>query len=194
MNEATDAQLITRHLAGDSSAFDEIVGRYERRVWAICLRMTGDVDDARDASQDAFITALRSIGSFRGEAQLGTWLHRVAVNASLDVIRRRTRRRTEPLHDTPERASDEPGPDEEADRAHRAAEVHRALAKLGPDHRAVIVLHDLQGLQYPEVADVLDVPVGTVKSRLHRARLELARLLGHLKEVEPAKESDPLTS
>jgi RNA polymerase sigma-70 factor (ECF subfamily) len=189
-----DSVLITRHLAGDSSAFDEIVTRYERRVWAICLRMTGDVEDARDASQDAFITAFRSLGSFRGDAQLGTWLHRVAVNASLDVIRRRTRRRTEALDENLEQASDEPGPDEAAERASRAAEVHRALARLAPDHRTVIVLHDLQGLQYPEVAEVLDVPVGTVKSRLHRARLELARLLGHLKEVEPTRESDPLTS
>jgi RNA polymerase sigma-70 factor, ECF subfamily len=194
VTDQTDAQLITRHVAGDQSAFDEIVTRYERRVWAICLRMCGDVEDARDASQDAFITTLRSLGTFRGEAQLSTWLHRVAVNASLDVIRRRTRRRTESLDDTIEQASDAAGPDEEADRAHRAAEVHRALKRLAPDHRAVIVLHDLQGLPYPEVADALDVPVGTVKSRLHRARLELARLLGHLKEVEPTRESDPLTS
>lgn len=194
MSDATDSELITRHLAGDGRAFDEIVTRYERRVWAICLRMTGDVEDARDAMQDAFITALRSLGSFRGDAQLSTWLHRVAVNASLDVIRRRTRRRTEPMDETVERASEEPGPDEEADRALRAAEVRRALALLAEDHRTVIVLHDLQGLQYPEVAEVLDVPVGTVKSRLHRARLELAKLLGHLKDVEPTRSSDPLTS
>lgn len=194
MTEPNDATLVQRHLAGDRTAFDEIVNRYERRVWAICLRMTGDPEDARDASQDAFITAFRSLGSFRGEAQLSTWLHRVAVNASLDVIRRRTRRRTEPLEEAGERPSDAPGPDEEAVRAHRAAEVHRALAHLAPDHRAVVVLHDLQGLQYPEVAEVLDVPVGTVKSRLHRARMELARLLGHLKDVEPTRESDPLTS
>jgi RNA polymerase sigma-70 factor (ECF subfamily) len=194
VSEHPDAELIARHLAGDQGAFDEIVVRYERRVWAICLRMCGDVEDARDASQDAFITTLRSLGTFRGEAQLSTWLHRVAVNASLDVIRRRARRRTEHLDDTIERASDAPGPDEEAERAHRAAEVRRALARLAPDHRAVVVLHDLQGLPYPEVAEVLDVPVGTVKSRLHRARLELARLLGHLKEVEPTRESDPLTS
>lgn len=194
MNETTDAELITRHLAGDTRAFDEIVGRYERRVWAICLRMCGDPDDARDAMQDAFITALRSLGSFRGESQLSTWLHRVAVNASLDVLRRRSRRRTEPIDEVAERASDAPGPDEEAVRAHRAAEVGKALARLAPDHRAVVVLHDLQGLQYPEVAEALDVPVGTVKSRLHRARLELAKLLGHLKDVEPSRESDPLTS
>ena len=179
--DVTDADLIAAHLAGDRHAFDTIVQRYEHRVWAVCLRMCDGPDDARDAAQDTFVTALRAIASFRGDAQLSTWLHRIAVNASLDVRRKQARQKAKPFEPIPEIVSDEPGPDDLTIRADRAAAVHAALAQLSPEHRAVIVLHDLQGLQYPEVADVLDVPVGTVKSRLHRARADLARLLGHLK-------------
>ncbi|HVL90689.1 MAG TPA: sigma-70 family RNA polymerase sigma factor [Actinomycetota bacterium] len=182
IEERTDHELIAAHLGGDRHAFDRIVERYEKRVWAVCLRMCGDPDDARDAAQDTFVTAFRSIGSFRGDAQLSTWLHRIAVNASLDVLRKRGRNKSQPVEDVPEIASDEAGPEEQAVRASRAAAVHAALTRLSEEHRTVIVLHDLQGLQYPEVAEALDVPVGTVKSRLHRARTEMARLLGHLKD------------
>jgi len=180
--ERSDRELITAHLAGDRRAFDRIVERYETRVWAIAIRLCADPDDARDAAQDTFVTAFRSIGSFRGDAQLSTWLHRVAVNASLDVLRRRGRNKAQPVESVPEIASGDPGPDEQAIRSSRAAVVHAAIARLSDEHRTVVVLHDLQGLQYPEVAEALDVPVGTVKSRLHRARTELARLLGHLKD------------
>lgn len=190
-----DREIIDRHLAGDKHAFEDLIVRYERRVWAICLRMCGNPDDARDASQDTFVTALRAIGGFRGEAALSTWLHRIAVNASLDVIRKRGRAPT-PVEEVPESTDTALGPDDEAIRADRSAAVHRALAKLSVEHRTVIVLHDLQGMQYPDVAATLDVPVGTVKSRLHRARMDLARLLGHLKEpsssAEPHPQSPPL--
>lgn len=182
IEERDDKELIAAHLAGDRHAFDRIVERYEQRVWAVCLRMCGDPDDARDAAQDTFVIAYRAIASFRGDAQLSTWLHRVAVNASLDVLRKKGRNKAQPAEDIPEVPSDEPGPDEQAIRSSRAAAVHAALARLSDEHRTVIVLHDLQGLQYPEVAQALDVPVGTVKSRLHRARADLARLLGHLKD------------
>lgn len=180
--QPTDHELIAAHLGGDRHAFGVIVERYERRVWAVCLRMCENPDDARDAAQDTFVTALRAIGSFRGDAQLSTWLHRVAVNASLDVRRKQSRQKAKPVEDLPEVVSTDPGPDEATIGADRAAAVHAALARLSEEHRTVVVLHDLQGLQYPEVADALDVPVGTVKSRLHRARVELARLLGHLRD------------
>lgn len=166
--------------------------RYQRRVYAVALRMCGDPEDARDATQEVFVNALRALRTFREEAQLGTWLHRVAVNASLDLIRRRKRRSAAPLDVVTERPSGDPGPDERADASARAAEVHRALARVSGEHRAVLVLADLQGLDYAEVATALDIPVGTVKSRLHRARLEMARLLGHLKEAEPAGGPHPL--
>lgn len=180
--EPSDQELIAAHLAGDRHAFSTIVDRYERRVWAVCLRMCENPDDARDATQDTFVTALRALGSFRGDAQLSTWLHRIAVNASLDVRRKQSRQKAKPVEEVPEVVSTEPGPDDMTIGADRAAAVHAALARLSDEHRTVVVLHDLQGLQYPEVAKALDVPVGTVKSRLHRARLELARLLGHLRD------------
>lgn len=188
-----DTALAQAHLAGDRSAFDEIVTRHERRVWAVCLRICTDPDDARDAAQETFLTAFRSMGSFRGDAQLSTWLHRIAVNASLDLLRKRGRRRETTTDTVPEVASSEPQPDEMAIGGQRASEVHDALSKLSDDHRAVVVLHDLQGLEYPEVAEALQIPVGTVKSRLHRARVELSRLLGHLREREPNADQRPLT-
>ncbi|MHB8510789.1 MAG: RNA polymerase sigma factor [Actinomycetota bacterium] len=188
-----DASLVKDFLAGDEQAFNQIVARYERRVWAICLRMCCDVEDARDATQDAFVTAFRSLHSFRGDAALSTWLHRIAVNASFDVIRKRNRQRSRPIDERFDLASGELPPDEQAIRSERALRVQNALRKLSDDHRAVVVLHDIQGLEYPEVAEVLELPLGTVKSRLHRARAELARMLGHLKDSEPKSGSRPLT-
>ncbi|MGZ4138308.1 MAG: RNA polymerase sigma factor [Actinomycetota bacterium] len=192
MERPDDRELVDRYAGGDPRAFDEIVERYERRVYAVALRMTGNPDDARDAVQETFISALRALRAFRGDAQLSTWIHRVAINASLDVIRKRTRHGARPLEDAPDRPSDDLPPDEAAARASRATEVHRALAHVSVEHRAVLVLHDLQDLDYAEIAEALDIPVGTVKSRLHRARLEMARLLGHLRETEPEAPSQPL--
>lgn len=192
MEHQDDRALVDRYARGVRGAFDEIVDRYEQRVYAVTLRMTGNPDDARDAMQDVFISALRALRAFRGDAQLSTWFHRVAINASLDVLRKRKRHAARPLEDTADRPGDELPPDEAAARASRAVEVHRALASIGEEHRAVLVLHDLQDLDYAEVAEVLDIPVGTVKSRLHRARAEMARLLGHLRETEPEAPSQPL--
>jgi RNA polymerase sigma-70 factor (ECF subfamily) len=188
-----DASLVKAHLDGDKRAFDEIVSRYERRVWGICLRMCGEVEDARDAAQDTFVTAFRALRTFRGDAALSTWLHRIAVNASLDVIRKRSRRRDQPIDEMIDLSSDDLPPDELAIRGQRASLVQKALRKLSDDHRAVVVLHDILSLEYPEVAEVLQLPLGTVKSRLHRARAELARMLGHLKEPEPKTQTHPLT-
>lgn len=191
--EASDAALIERHNTGDRSAFEEIVTRYERAVYAVAVRMCGEPEDARDVVQETFISAMRGLRTFRADAKLSTWLHRITVNAALDSIRRRQRRETRPLEEVAERADPVAGPEEEAVRSERASAVRSALARLGADHRAVLVLHDLEQLDYAEVAEVLDIPLGTVKSRIHRARLEMARLLGHLKESEPAGDHGPLT-
>jgi RNA polymerase sigma-70 factor (ECF subfamily) len=192
VNQTGDAELIGRFRAGDSSAFDEIVARYERRVFAIALRICRHHEDARDVTQDVFVTALRSLSAFRGEAQLATWLHRVTVNAALDLVRRRGRREGPGLDEVGDRPASEPGPESAAIESVRAREVHLALGRIADDQRAVIALHDLQGLDYSEVAAALDVPVGTVKSRLHRARLALAKELGHLRETEPTADPGPL--
>jgi len=192
MTEGEDRELIERFARGESRAFDTIVEKYEQRVYAISLRMTGNVEDARDAMQDVFISALRALRSFRGDAQLSTWIHRVAVNASLDVLRKRKRHVAQPLEEAGERPSEDIGPEDAAARAARAVEVQRALQAVSEEHRAVLVLHDLQDLDYAETAAALDIPVGTVKSRLHRARSEMARLLGHLRDAEPSEGPEPL--
>ncbi len=192
MNTSDDAELISRYRSGDSKAFDEIVNRHERRVFAIALRICRHHEDARDVTQEVFVTALRALVNFRGDAQLSTWFHRVATNASLDQVRRRQRREGASLDEVGETTDPAPGPESVAIESVRAREVHLALGRVGVEHRAVLVLHDLQGLDYAEVAAALEVPVGTVKSRLHRARLSLARELGHLKEAEPTGDPEPL--
>ena len=192
MTEPDDQELLDRARSGDPAAFDTIVDRFERRVFAVALRICRHHEDARDVTQEVFVTALRALQGFRGEAQLSTWFHRVAVNASLDLVRKRRRREHASTDDLAEQASSEPGPESEAIDSVRAREVHRALGVIPPDQRALIVLHDLQGLDYAECADALEIPLGTVKSRLHRARLALARQLGHLREAEPSRDPGPL--
>jgi RNA polymerase sigma-70 factor, ECF subfamily len=173
-----DAELVRRAVEGDASAFGTLVERHERRVYALCLRMVGNVPDASDAAQDAFLTAFRNLASFRGDAAFSTWLHRIAVNASYDLLRKRGRA---PLL----AGSDAESPREEvlaapdpADAAAGDIDVRRALASVPDEFRAALVLHDVQDLPVQEVADILGVPVGTVKSRLHRGRIALARALG----------------
>lgn len=192
MTHPEDDELLARFRGGDASAFDEIVARYERRVFSIAIRICRHHEDARDVTQDVFVTALRRLGEFRGDAQLSTWLHRVTVNASLDLVRKRQRREGPGLEEMGETTDDAPGPEAAAISSVRAREVHAALGRIPAEQRAVIVLHDLQGLDYAEVAAALEVPLGTVKSRIHRARLALAKELGHLKDAEPTGDPGPL--
>ena len=192
MTDPDDQELLDRARNGDPAAFDIIVDRYERRVFAVALRIVRHHEDARDVTQEVFVTALRALKGFRGDAQLSTWFHRVAVNASLDLVRKRRRREHSSMDELAEQASPEAGPESEAIGSVRAREVHRALGLIPPDQRALIVLHDLQELDYAECAEALGIPLGTVKSRLHRARLALARQLGHLREAEPSGDPGPL--
>lgn len=165
-----------------------LVERHERRVFNLALRMTGREEDARDATQDAFLTALRKLSSFRGEAAFTTWMHRVTVNACYDLLRKRQRN---PLLD---RGDDflplepPPAPDH-ADDTSLSIDVQRALRRVPPDFRVVMVLHDVQDLPQDEVAAILGIPVGTVKSRLHRGRVALANAL-HAERERPST-SDP---
>jgi len=177
--DRTDPELIERYLAGDAAAFSTLVRRHEKRVYNLCYRMLGREEDARDAAQDAFITALRKLSSFRGEAQFTTWLHRVTVNACYDVLRRKRR---EPMLE-PSREEDAPEPPgpaspDHADSAVAAVDVQRALMRVPQEFRAVLVMHDVHDLAYEDIAESLGIPVGTVKSRLHRGRVALAGELG----------------
>ncbi len=173
-----DEALVKRYLHGQAPAFTELVRRHERRVYNLCLRMLGREEDAHDATQDTFLTALRKLDQFRGDAAFTTWLHRVAVNACYDLLRKRARSpMLRPEGDEPETDIGPPAPDH-ADAVAARTDVERALVKIPVEYRAVLVLHDVQDMAYEDIAHVLEVPVGTVKSRLHRGRLALARALG----------------
>ena len=161
-----DRELIARHNRGDTDAFRIIVERHRDRLWRVALRTLGNADDAADAVQDALISAFRSAGNFRGESAVSTWLHRIVVNACLDQARRRASRPVVAL------ADDE-----------TAAEVLAALRQLPPEQAAAVVLVDVEGYPVAEVAEILAVPTGTVKSRCARARARLAELLRDLDET-----------
>jgi RNA polymerase sigma-70 factor (ECF subfamily) len=169
-----DEELLARHLDGDHDAFTELVTRHERRVYGICLRVLGHPEDAADAVQEAFLSVLRRAGSFHGGAAFSTWLYRVAVNAALDLARRRARLRTAPLdaEDVPQAAGGDPG-----ESVAIAVTVQAALTRVPEEFRVAIVLCDLCRLPYAEAAAILEVAVGTVKSRVFRGRAVLAREL-----------------
>jgi RNA polymerase sigma-70 factor (ECF subfamily) len=170
---ASDADLVTAARTGDHEAFAELVRRHERHVYNLAYRMLGRSEDARDASQEAFVSCYRNLRRFRGDAAFATWLHRIAVNACYDILRKRPQ---EPVELT-EGVMETTGGDL-ADRAASAIDVQRALLDVQADFRVVVVMHDVQGLPYDQIAEALDVPVGTVKSRLHRGRVALGAALG----------------
>ena len=180
--ESSDAELIVAHAAGDPHAFTVFVRRHRDRMWAVALRTLRDPDEAADAVQDAFISAFRSAGSFRGHAQVTTWLHRIVVNACLDRLRRRQSRPTVPL---PEAGPGEPAApgDAMADQETRLA-VEDALDVLPAEQRAAITLVDVEGYSVAEAAALLGIAEGTVKSRCARGRARLAVLLGHLRNPD----------
>ncbi|TQM72585.1 RNA polymerase ECF family sigma subunit [Thermopolyspora flexuosa] len=176
----SDADLLHRHINGDPQAFSELVRRHRDRMWAVALRTLGDADEAADAVQDAFVSAYRKAESFRGEAAVTTWLHRIVVNACLDRMRRKAVRPVadDELIEAAER--DTPLPDHTGDRE-VSLEVSAALRLLPPDQRAALVLVDMMGYSVEDAAAVLEVPSGTVKSRCARGRAKLVPILSHLR-------------
>lgn len=188
---ATEAELVTASRGGNRKAFGELVTRHQDRVFNLAYRLTGDYEDASEAVQEAFLKAFKAVAAFRGESGFYTWLFRITVN----VVRSRRRFRAvrpversldaDPRPDADgagrspaaELKADVPDPSDEAGRVERKELVEKALKKLEPEQRAMIVLRDIEGRSYSEIADVLDCPRGTVKSRLHRARLALRKLL-----------------
>jgi RNA polymerase sigma-70 factor (ECF subfamily) len=174
-----DRELLARHAAGDRQAFGLIVERHRDRLWRVALRTLGDPDDAADAVQDALLSAYRAAGSFRGDAAVTTWLHRITVNACLDLVRRRSSRPTVALDDELGHGEEVAGPDVLGDRE-TATEILAALRQIGPEQAAAVVLVDVEGFPVAQVAEMLEIPVGTVKSRCARGRARLAALLGHL--------------
>lgn len=180
-----DRALVARCQRGDLAAFEPLVARYRERVWRLAYHVLRDREEAAEAAQEAFIRAWRALGSFRGQAAFYTWLFRIAMNAATDRLRQRAARAralgTEPVPEEDwERTLVDQGeaPDEVARRREARARVERALDALPEHHRAVIMLSDLEGLSYREIAEVLQIPMGTVMSRLHNARKRLRETLG----------------
>lgn len=180
----SDQDLLSRHVEGEHEAFGELVRRHRDRLWAVALRTLGDREEAADAVQDALVSAYRAAHTFRGSSAVTTWLHRITVNACLDRARKAASRRTSPVEDA-ERLEQLLEPHESASAPAERNDVHRelfqALATLPADQRAALVLVDMQGYPVAEAARILDVPVGTVKSRCARGRARLLPLLTHLR-------------
>ena len=180
-----DKTLLQAHVDGDPDAFAELVRRHRHRLWAVAVRTTGDREEASDALQDALISAFRNAASYRGDAAVTTWLHRVVVNACLDRLRRRQARPSVPLGDTEisSRRDDHAATEVRLD-------VRAALAALPEGQREAIVLVDMEDMSVAEAAAVLGVAEGTVKSRCSRGRLALARILTPRAVPAPGQSQD----
>jgi RNA polymerase sigma-70 factor (ECF subfamily) len=177
----SDQEIMTRVANGDGAAFGTLVERYEDRLYNTIFRLVGSAEDARDLLQDTFVKAYENLDGFRGGSSLYTWLFRIAVNTSLSF-----RRKRKPIHATASQTSEDdpppsdgwadpaaPDPSDPVIATETEAIVQQALDGLEEEYRTVVVLRDIQHCDYREMAEILDIPPGTVKSRLHRARLML---------------------
>ena len=185
MTREQEAAIIKQVLEGDVNAFEGLVKEYEKNVYNLARRMTGDPEDAADMAQDAFIKAYNSLGSFRGDSKFSVWLYRIVSNLCLDFLRSRKRRPTVSLS-----VENDEGEDMEFDIADESQSpetlleqkltreaVRRGLDSLPPEQRQILLLREIQGLSYEEIAQVLELETGTVKSRIFRARKRLSVFL-----------------
>jgi len=175
-----DQDLVTRCRDGDREAFAELVQKYQNRVLTLATRMLDSRSEAEDIAQDIFIKVFQSLQDFRGASRFSTWLYRITVNHCLNYIRRRTRQQQRLVGAEPgEWMQEAPAsnPHKRLEEKERWVLVQAKLQGLSPEHRTIILLRDFEGLSYEEIADVLQLETGTVKSRLHRARMELKALL-----------------
>ena len=185
MTREQEAMIVRKVLQGDVNAFEKLVTEYEKAVYAIALRMTGNAEDAADMTQEAFIKAYNSLQSFRGDSKFSVWLYRIANNVCLDFLRSRSRKPTVSLS-----VEDDEGEEAQLDVADESQSpelllerrltrdaVRRGLEALPPDYKQVLLLREIQGLSYEEIAAALSIEVGTVKSRIFRARKRLCTFL-----------------
>jgi RNA polymerase sigma-70 factor (ECF subfamily) len=190
MQNSDDFSLIARFKDGDRSSFEEIVLRYQDKIYNLCRHMLGNAHDAEDAAQDVFLKAFQALSKFRPGASLYTWLYRIATNTCIDYKRKPV---FESLFGTSgegerlvhDRASDAPSPE----KLYQSKQINKALqenlGRLSPKLRAIIILKEVEELSYEEIADILEISMGTVKSRIARARDELQRLLQKFREQNP---------
>jgi RNA polymerase sigma-70 factor (ECF subfamily) len=183
-----DHQLIAECLQGRQAAFGELVRRYQDRLYNTVYRIVHSAEDAQDVVQEAFLHAYQALDSFKGDAQFFTWLCRIAMNAAISL--RRKRKVVVPIEIStegetlicPVDESEGADPTHQLNRAEQGRRLHQALARISQEHRTVLVLKDMEGVKYEEMAEMLQVPIGTIRSRLHRARLELRAIL---EEMDP---------
>jgi RNA polymerase sigma-70 factor, ECF subfamily len=189
-----DRRLIAECLEGRRDSFGVLVTNYQARLYNAAVRLVDTPEDAADVVQDAFLSAYQSLHSFKGDAEFFTWLYRIAFNTAISMKRKRkttlsldARRNGElgPHSREPVDASEYVKPGAALERTEEEKLLHDALARLSGEHREVLLMKDIDGLKYEEIADVMGVPIGTVRSRLHRARLELRDLLAPLEDTEP---------
>ena len=171
-----DAQLIHDTLTGQSAAFGQLVRKYQDRLYHTLVHVVGSPEDALDIVQEAFVQAFLKLETFKRESAFYTWLYRIAFNMA--ASHRRRRKPTLSVEQARESSGSEPidpelGPEDSVQRDERREQVRKAIAGLNEEHRAVLVLREIDGCRYEEIAEILDVPIGTVRSRLHRARLQL---------------------
>ena len=183
--ETTDAELVKACLKGDRNAWERVVRQHQQRIFNVAYRFTGKFDEAEDLTQEIFMKVYRTLGSYRPDSGLLiTWMVRVARNHMIDQYRKHKleRAQTSSLEVEYEKAEENPArydnPSQALDRTEKAEIIHRMLRRLPEDLRESVILRDLEELSYEEIAEMLKLPLGTVKSRINRGRAELARLLG----------------
>ena len=186
-NNSDESSIIDRFKRGEKGVFEELVLKYQDRIYNLCRHMLGNSHDAEDAAQDAFMKAYQNLNNFRPEASVYTWLYRIAVNTCLDYKKRPFFKSLfmKPNEDEeyiPEPVSDEPSPEKLYELKQLGLVLRKSLGKLSLKLRTVIILKEIEGLSYEEIAEVLDVSVGTVKSRISRAREELKVLMKKFRE------------
>lgn len=193
--EQEDDELVVLCQKGDQQAFRVLICRYQNRVFNLCYRMLGNPDEAEEIAQEVFVKLYKSIGSFRGDSKFSTWLYRVTHNVCINQINYLKRRHyyenrsldLEPQDDSPapQYAADAPDGEQDLMATELGAAIEEKLGMLAPEMREVIIMRDIEGMSYEEVAEALKVKIGTVKSRLHRGRSELQQLLKDYLEDEP---------
>jgi RNA polymerase sigma-70 factor (ECF subfamily) len=174
VGRAEDAARVARAREGNLDAFDELVREHGPAVYRVAYRLLGDRADAEDAAQDAFLQAWRSLRNFRADSAFSTWMYRIATNRCLDELRRR--RETEPLDE--EGPSQHPGPEQVVVARSEFEILRQAIDTLSVAQRAALILREFEGLSYEEIAQILDISVSAVKSRIHRARIEVLEAMG----------------
>lgn len=182
----TEQELVLRAKQGDEQAFTQLMHDNEKRIYNLTLRMTGNPEDAMDLAQDTFLNAWKGLKFFKGDSAFSTWLYRLASNACIDFLRRQKRRQDislplaadgEDEDRLPDVPDDRYRPDTRLEQQELRCAVNEGLQQLSDEHRQVLVMREVNGLSYQEIADILDLEAGTVKSRIARARLSLRKIL-----------------